>query len=344
VSVPTTVPDHDSAAAAEATAARGVFSCVVDADPRFHLDALRWYATLSRIVGVDSQDMVVHVVGGAGSDVLAYLRSMGVTTVDVAAFDARSPHCNKISGALALAERGVNGLAVLSDTDVVFLEEPRRLRLEPRSMGMRVVGGGNPPLRVLENVFLAARVDLPGQVELELGPGERTLDGHANGGVYLVPGEILTRIGQSWSRWARWVLDNLELLERWTTFVDQTAMTLALADEGVSSHWLGIRWNFPSQNAKRIPAGVEAPSVVHYHKHVTSEGLLGTTGIDVVDRRISTANTAITQVWHEAFPNGPFRDWRDRSDPDRGSGEGGRGHTGSVQTALRRTVRRFTGR
>ena len=34
--------------------ARGVVSCVVDADLRFHLEALRWYAGLNRIAGVES--------------------------------------------------------------------------------------------------------------------------------------------------------------------------------------------------------------------------------------------------------------------------------------------------
>ena len=42
----------------------GRFSCVVDSDPRFHLDALRWYAALTRVAGVASGDLVVHAVDG----------------------------------------------------------------------------------------------------------------------------------------------------------------------------------------------------------------------------------------------------------------------------------------
>jgi len=283
----------------------GVFSCVVDGDRRFHLDALRWYATLHRIVGVDPKDMVVCAVDGTDSDVLGFLRSEGVAVLDVAAFDARSPHCNKISGALALAARGVDGLAVLTDTDVAFLDDPRRVRLEAGAVGLRVVGSGNPPLEVLQLVFDAAGVAVPGVVELDLVPGVSTVRGHANGGLYLVPGGILANVARGWSRWARWLLEHLDLLGQWSTFVDQTAMTLALADEGIGAHSLGIRWNFPSQkNPKRFPDGLDAPSAIHYHTALTGRGLLEATGVVVVDERIRVANAAIAQVWHVALPGG----------------------------------------
>ncbi len=324
---------------AEDVPPRGVFSCVVDTDPRFHLDALRWYATLNRIVGADPRDMVVHAVGDTSSEVLTFMRSMGVTIVEVPAFDARSPHCNKISGALALAEMGVDGMAVLSDTDVVFLEDPRRLHVAPGSVGMRVVGSGNPPLDILEKVFQAAGISLPDLVPLELVPEQSTLSGHANGGLYLVAGDMLPRLARSWARWAHWMLEHVDLLERWSTFIDQTAMTLALADEGIGCHSLGVRWNFPSQKKpERFPPGVAAPSVIHYHTHLTNGGLLRPTGVDAVDERIDVANTGIAEVWHQAFPNATFWDWRYRSDPDRGSGMGSRGQPLAEKRELLATI------
>jgi len=56
-----------------------IFSRVVDEHPRFHLDALRWFASLATIAGVDAGDVVVHVVGSDTSDALDYQRSYGVT-------------------------------------------------------------------------------------------------------------------------------------------------------------------------------------------------------------------------------------------------------------------------
>lgn len=86
--------------------APGTVSCVVDRHPRFHREALRWYACLTEAAGVDPTDLVVHTVGGSSSEALDRLVSAGVTVRAVEPFDGRSPHCNKISGALALADKG----------------------------------------------------------------------------------------------------------------------------------------------------------------------------------------------------------------------------------------------
>jgi hypothetical protein len=288
----------------EAGPPRGVYSCVVDADPRFHLEALRWYATLNRVVGVDPAHLVVHGVGGSETEVLDYLRGRGVKVVDVEAFDARSPHCNKISGAVSLARHGVDGVAVLTDTDMALVEDARLVALGDNDVGFRPVGSGNPPLHVLEKLFRAAGVEIPRRVPIELASkrGERTLSGHGNGGLYTVPGALLPTLAPAWERWARWVLDHYDLLETWSVFVDQVAMTLALAEGRIHPRTLGLEWNFPTNNPRRIPARPPEPAALHYKDNVTAEGLLGPSGSPVVDRRIALANEAIAQVWTEVFP------------------------------------------
>jgi hypothetical protein len=306
--------------------ARGIFSCVVDTDPRFHLDVLRWYATLDRIVGVRPEDLVVHAVERTESDVLDYLRAKGVAVLRVPRFDDRSPHCNKISGALTLAERGVDGIAVLTDTDLVVLEDPRGLDIEPAAIGLRGVVGRNPPVDVLERVFAAAGVGPVTLMPLEMVPGDSTVAGHGNGGFYLVPGAALARLAQTWAHWASWLLGHIELLDPWWhKFVDQTAMTLALTEEGIRPYMLGLEWNFPSQNPRRLRADAPTPKAIHYHAALTRGGLLKPTGISAVDEQVALANRAIEQVWHESFPNASFWDWRYLTDPERGSGGGSRG-------------------
>ena len=56
----------------------GRFSCVVDGHPRFHLEALRWFACLTEVAGADPNDLVVHVVGSESSDALDFLKAQGV--------------------------------------------------------------------------------------------------------------------------------------------------------------------------------------------------------------------------------------------------------------------------
>lgn len=292
----------------------GIFSCVVDADDRFHRDALRWWATLRHVVGVEPHDVVVQAVGGCSSDVLDYLGQCGASIVEVDPFDRRSPHCNKISGALRLgALESVNGTVVLTDTDVVVLEDPRGLLADPNAVASRIVGGPFPPLHTLESLFEAAHVALPDLVPLERYPGEVTVAGNGNGGLYLVAGKAVRQLGESWARWARWLLDRRGLLGDGAVHVDQVAMALALAEGGLRPQLLHLRWNFPSQNRRRIGADAPAPAVIHYHRAVEDGGVLTLTGVSSVDTQIEVANAAIAREWHEVFPRRrrrSIRPWR----------------------------------
>jgi hypothetical protein len=136
--------------------AAGLFSCVVDTHPRFHLDALRWFASLTRLAGVDPKDLVVNAISPAQSEVLKYLQSQSVAVREIQPFDASSPHCNKISVALCLSTEKRPGLFVLTDSDVVVFEDPRRLRVPQGKVGMTPVNMANPPLEILTIVFAAA--------------------------------------------------------------------------------------------------------------------------------------------------------------------------------------------
>ena len=59
----------------------------------------------------------------------AFLDRQGVSSSPCGAVRRSIPHCNKISGALSLAESDIGGTVVLCDTDVVVLDDPRQLEL-----------------------------------------------------------------------------------------------------------------------------------------------------------------------------------------------------------------------
>jgi 2-polyprenyl-3-methyl-5-hydroxy-6-metoxy-1,4-benzoquinol methylase len=322
VTSPPDRPDSRSSEAPEETGpgrVKGTFSCVVDEHPRFHLDALRWFVSLTRIAGVDPRDLVVHVVGPDDSDALVYLRSRGVTVRSVDPFDPRSPHCNKVSGALGLAEEQTEGMVVLCDTDVAVLQDPRTLALPPGTIGAKVVDSPVPPLDVLQAIFAAAEVPAPPTTPLPWGE-EQTVAGNSNGGLYLIPAPLLPRLARAWETWARWLLDRRELLRDWTFHLDQVAMTLALAAEGIGSEPLDVRWNTPVHDLTRIPPDPPIPAVVHYHQEIDPQGRIRMTGSKSIDRQIERVNEAIGQLWQEAFPNATFWQWRYLTDPELGSG------------------------
>jgi SAM-dependent methyltransferase len=308
-----------------ALAGRGVFACVVDEDPRFHLEALRWFASLTSIAGVDPHDLVIHVVGADSTDALRYLRSRGVTVRPVDPFDSKSPHCNKIAGALRLVDERTDGMVVLCDTDIVVLEDPRALALPPGSIGGKVVDTPVPPLEVLQEIFRAADVPTPPATELPWGDEERTVVGNSNGGLYLIPSALLPVVAPAWETWARWLLARRELLLDWTFHLDQVAMTLALASEGIDTEQLDVRWNTPIHDLRRIPPDPPLPAVIHYHGEIDPQGRIRTTGFPTIDRQIVRANEAIGHLWQEAFPNATFWEWRYRTNPELGSGIGSRG-------------------
>jgi hypothetical protein len=282
---------------------------VVDAPPRFHLDALRWFATLTEVAGVKATDLVVHVAGGGSSEVLDFLGGQGVVVRAVEPFDARSPHCNKIAGALRLAEDPIEHMAVLCDTDLAVLGDPRHLVLPAGSIAGKPVDAPVPPFETLAAIFDAAGIETPSAVPLPWGPGEWTVTGNNNGGLYLVPGALLVRIAPAWARWARWLLDRLELLGEWSVYVDQVAMALGLASEGIGSVALDVRWNTPTHDPTRIPADAPEPTVLHYHQETDDQGLIRVTGVPTLDAQIAVANAAITSVWRRASPTDSHRRW-----------------------------------
>jgi SAM-dependent methyltransferase len=317
------------------------FSCVIDSDARFHLDALRWFATLTRAAEVPAQNLRVHAVGSSTSDVLEYLRSQRVEVRTVEPFDAQSPTCNKISAAMALASGAVPGrLYVLTDSDIAIAEDPAAAHRES-GLAAKIVDAPNPPLAVLREVFAVAGLQLPAVIDTDLDHSDRTIAGNFNGGLYIVSGSVLPTLARAWEGWARWLLDRIALLGRHAFFVDQVAMAMAVAQEQVSTANLAREWNFPTHVLDWVAEDAEAPAVVHYHWRVEQTGLISATGSAAVDGVVATLNEAISSVWQEAFPNKTFWDWRYKSDAALGSGVGSRGAPlEEKRRVLREVVRR----
>jgi SAM-dependent methyltransferase len=318
----------------DTTGIAGIVSCVLDASPRFYMEALRWFAGLTELAGVEARDLRVGVVGNLRTDVVDYLRSRDVVVSKVPAFDDRSPHCNKIANALALAAQEPSGPCVLTDSDVVFLEDPRSLEIPDGHVAMKPVDAPNPPLEVLRNVFAAARRPEPELVALPAIDGTSTFAGNGNGGLYVIPGEWLTPVTQAWSYWAAWLLDRRELLDQWAVHVDQVAMALALAAEEIPVHHLAPRWNVPTHAAELLPRQIGRPAMVHYHQAVDNIAQITPTGVPEVDDVIKESNAATASIWQEAFPNATFWDWRYATNPDLGSGVGSRGEALSDKREL----------
>lgn len=280
----------------------GLVACVVDEDPRFHFEALRWYAGLTRLAGVDPSHLVVHAIRGSeASPQLRYLRHEGVSIRSVDPFDARHPPCNKISGAVALAESKPNGVVVLTDTDLALLEDPRVIPIGTDSIASRVVFHPTPPNEVLISVFEEARLPLPRLVPLEWPKGAFTIAGNGNGGLYAIPGVLFHRIARAWEHWAQWLFERLDLFGSVQSRLDQVAMAMAMVSEEVGWVQLEERWNLPLPAFWKNNPDLLPPAGLHYHREVEASGELTLTKVPVVNDRINELNVEILSVFRECL-------------------------------------------
>jgi len=312
----------------------GCVACVIDDHPRFHLEALRWYACLTEVAGVDASDLVVQVVGPLVSEPLCHLERQGVTVRSIDRFDERSPHCNKIAGALRLAQDARDGVVVLSDADTAILDDPRRIERPDRSLSAKTVDSPLPPIEVLTRIFETAGIPTPPDVPLPWNPDQRTLAGNCNGGIYLLQGALLPQVSSAWATWARWLLDRIGLLEEWAVHVDQVAMALALATEAIEWHSLDAAWNTPTHYQALIPPDPPRPHVLHYHWEVDPSGLIRPVGRGSIDSQIEIANSAIKQIFEAVAPSATLRRWRAEGQPSPAVPADPRGALASLAASL----------
>jgi hypothetical protein len=272
-------------------------ACVLDGNPVLHDQVLRWFASLTLVARVPADELLVVRVDGADSRQLGYLGSAGVGLLDVPSFDARAPHCNKISGMGALRQLDAEGRTALTDCDVACLADPRRFLQSEKALGAKQVDAPNPPVRVLDPLFHVAGLPVPEEIELELSAGQSTRAGNANGGVYVCVPAVLGRLQPAWAERARWLLDKPDLLGRWSGNLDQVAMMLAIGDTGICFEELDLKHNCPTHIP--LPERLQPPLALHYHEQVDPSGMLIPTGNDDVDGAVRDVNLAIRQVYRD---------------------------------------------
>ncbi|NNE73996.1 MAG: hypothetical protein HKN26_10045, partial [Acidimicrobiales bacterium] len=261
-----------------AEAGRGIIGATLDAPARFHLDALRWFITATEVAGVAPEDLLLAVVGPTDAEVPRALAAAGVQIVPVKAFDDRSPHCNKIAGARVVAARAPLGPVALTDLDLAFLADPRRASAGAGTIAGKTVDSTVPKLPVLDAVFEAAGLPVPPEVETSFTPVGPTRRGNFNGGLYVLDGVDVPGMVDGWERWARWLLERRELLDKWAIHVDQVSNLLALTELGLRPVLLDGAWNQATHKPDQLPPSAERPKVLHYHTAVDTIGRLQPAG------------------------------------------------------------------
>jgi hypothetical protein len=268
------------------------FSCVVDNQPIFLAQAMRWARSLIEIANVPPEDLIVHYTQGSGQDCVMSLSPLGVRTTEVQAVSRQRPHLNKLAQLRSQFLRDAD-LAVLCDCDTVFVADPRPY-FAKNMIAAAVVDRPNPPIEIWDVLLRRAGLTRR-RPDIAVGSAAAmTIFENRNGGLYVLPCARLGELDEPWNKWARWLEAQADVLGVYTLCIDQIAFALTCLELRIEPELLPKALNFPTH----LPAadiGDGAPIMLHYHRRVDDSGMLLPLGRPTVDRAVAFVNERLSR-------------------------------------------------
>ena len=220
-------------------------ACVVDRNTRFHVELILWITAAKKHLPSSRFKLIVYHLG-LPADIVEYVTDRGVEMRRVPGLIVEgSGHCNKIYPFL---DDHRTDCTVVSDVDVYFVEDPSgffssdRLRAAPNFHNV-------PSPDIFKTVLAASGMGREYRPGLALFPdmhGSReTLLNNINGGVIGLPSRCRKRFALSWTEWAKWLVENREMLRDMAVHVDQVAFALACEEMGEDVEFLPPQLNAP---------------------------------------------------------------------------------------------------
>lgn len=269
-------------------------SCLVDDTTSIWRSIIPWLATATSLAKIPPAFIHIHHVCDLPPVFSRLCLDVGVKTHAVSRFDLRSVYSNKIiQGETCFGD--VAGV-LLTDVDVVFTGVPPFQEMQGFIAG-KLVDMENPPLYILKKIFLNAGVGVVGIASNSYSINRsqkifETIIGNFNGGMYFVPKLELVRLSQRWGVWVRWLLERVEIMERWYKHVDQIAFCIAVNELKIPFRVLDNLWNFPC-HLKTSPVIAE-PWILHHHAELSAGALLLPSEDPTVHNAIVRVNEAIS--------------------------------------------------
>lgn len=246
---------------------RTVWSCILDDTPQIWEAFPVWVASLMACAGVSPDDIVVHHVSPLNPTASHLCAHLGLRTVSVDRFDARSPHANKILQ--CQSDFGDASRVILSDVDIAVLG-PLPLDYVTAPIAGKVVDFPHPPLELLESLFALAGLGKPHQRVTGRYVDNsgclrlfETMPANFNGGLYILDRVIIGSLGEAWARLTSWLLEEAPPLGSYSTFVDQVGFAMAVHALRLDSQVLDSQWNLPS-HVRTDPLDAP-PLILHHH-------------------------------------------------------------------------------
>ena len=273
------------------------YSMVVDGHPRHPYEAETLLFTLEKFAEVPRERMVVQCTERVSEEVVAEFEHNFYPVVRFSSY-LDGKHCNKIAQLdhfVKAPPPDAKGIFLL-DLDFVVLA-PLEIEENDCVRG-KIVDAPNPPLPVLESIFRAAGVNIPGIVLSDWGSGD-TVATNFNGGFLYLPLPLLPRVRSAWRKCGEFLHARPELFahpsQRMHT--DQVSFAMGLASAEIPYRRLSANWNFPLHRPE-MPTSFQSEEPVrglHYHRRLDTFGLIEPALKDnsVIDEAVSRANAAI---------------------------------------------------
>lgn len=298
------------------------YSCVVDRPPLFAYQAMLWAKTLVGLSGIAPEQVYIHFIEGCDSRVIDLFRGVGINAISVPPFDARHPYCNKLQQ-LASAPLQDADFVVLCDCDLAFVEPFGEIVRGDRVRAKIVDTAGLTEL--WPTIFDRAGFGGKPLAARTSQSGLSTDVNYCNGGLYVIPKNLMKDLAVTWPKWARWLLDRPDLLPDTPQFVDQVAFALAMAELGQEVDHLTPEYNCPTHAGNELGSLNGPPKILHYHRMLDRNGLLKSTGNELVDRQVGRVNKFLAEGSTLGIDRAALWDVRYLTAPAPGSGPYSRG-------------------
>jgi len=314
-----------------------VISCVLDSHPKFLMQCWNWLASLDSAGTPARADIVIHHTPSVADGDVAFFRSLGARMERIEPFgEGVEAYCNKIRQLQSAAFQGAD-YAILCDLDLLFAGCPTQFAVGD-AIRAKIVDFPNPPLALCQALVERAGLDPDAPTApTDFAAGFTTLATNFNGGLYVLPATVIPALRTAWPKWARFCLDQKDLLGPWQHHADQLGLALSILEARLPVAPLGRGANFPThlETANYLPLKPESIIAFHYHNRMDIHGFAGPLGIPWVDAELAAANDAIRPYRRRTFNNAIFWNFRYAQFPDLGSGIGSRG---SVLAYKRRLI------
>lgn len=304
-----------------------VISCVLDNHPKFLMQCWNWLASLDAVGARERAEIVIHYTPTVAADDVAFFESLGARMEPISPFGSGiAAYCNKIRQLETNALRGAD-YVILCDADLLFAVCPTQYAAG-NTIRAKTVDLPNPPFSLCQTLVERAGLGRDVQsVPTDFSPEDLTLSTNFNGGFYVLPAMAIETLRTSWPKWARFCLDQGDLLGPWKHHADQLGFALAVLEARLPVALLPHGANFPThfETAYYSPVEPEIISAFHYHQRLDVAGFVQPVGISWIDTQIAVANDAIRPFRRKTFNNKIFWNFRYAMHPELDSGIGSRG-------------------